>query len=523
MPGFNLADRGWIPCVMPDGACKEKGLKETLVRAHEIREVFDPSPLVTVALHRLLLAVLLRCYGPAKLADWKVLWRNGRWDAPGLEGYFRDWGGRFDLLDSQRPFYQQAGFAAKKETPIKRLAFEFAAQNNATLFDHSHDEERGAVPFGTAARWLVATQAFFPSAGKSETIHSKDSPCSRGATLLLQGDNLFETLCLNLLNVFMGDFPEVGRDAPAWESEAKRAPEHGVIPAGMMDYLTLESRWVRLLPRDDGVAGCFLAQGRGIREDLRSEPFFAYKRNEEGLFAWMLNEHRAMWRDSHALLHLADGAPFQLPRALNRVAQLVRDGVLDQRRCLQLHAIGQRLESGQPTIHFWRHERLPLPLAFLNDAALLGALRAALEIAEEVGKEVGGSAWRLARLLLFPNKPENEPLSTAQKAEAQKLADHLAPGRLYWAALEVPFRDMLLRLPADRIEREGAVAYGTRLLPEWAGRTRQAGLDAFEETTRSLDRSARTLRGVAKAEARLKSSINRIVKESMDKVKGGDA
>ena len=50
MPGFNLVDQKWIPCLM-HGA-EEKNIKETLLEAGTIKEIVDSSPLVTVALHR---------------------------------------------------------------------------------------------------------------------------------------------------------------------------------------------------------------------------------------------------------------------------------------------------------------------------------------------------------------------------------------------------------------------------------------------------------------------------------------
>ncbi|HZQ38177.1 MAG TPA: type I-E CRISPR-associated protein Cse1/CasA, partial [Dehalococcoidia bacterium] len=52
MPGFNLIEEPWVPVLLPDGAPAEVSLGEALVRAHELREVADESPLVTASLHR---------------------------------------------------------------------------------------------------------------------------------------------------------------------------------------------------------------------------------------------------------------------------------------------------------------------------------------------------------------------------------------------------------------------------------------------------------------------------------------
>ena len=57
---FNLVDEPWLPVMWSDGTAGEVGLRDALVRAHEIREMVDGSPLVTVSLHRLLLVHLGR-------------------------------------------------------------------------------------------------------------------------------------------------------------------------------------------------------------------------------------------------------------------------------------------------------------------------------------------------------------------------------------------------------------------------------------------------------------------------------
>jgi len=92
MPEFNLVDQPWIPCLLRDGGKpQERSLRDTLTGAHEIRELSDASPLVTVSLHRLLLAILHRNFGPASFSEWKELWQHGQWDSDKLNQYFDEW------------------------------------------------------------------------------------------------------------------------------------------------------------------------------------------------------------------------------------------------------------------------------------------------------------------------------------------------------------------------------------------------------------------------------------------------
>ncbi len=76
---FNLVDKPWIPCIRQDGQVVELSLRDTLAQAHTLRELGGESPLVTVALHRLLLAILHRVYGPQGYDAWHDLWTLQHW------------------------------------------------------------------------------------------------------------------------------------------------------------------------------------------------------------------------------------------------------------------------------------------------------------------------------------------------------------------------------------------------------------------------------------------------------------
>jgi len=512
MPVFNLIDEPWIPCVMLSGEAREMSLCDALTSAHEVRELFDSSPLVTAALHRLLLSVAQRNFAPSGLVQWKTLWSAGRFDQVNLNSYFRDWRDRFDLFHAERPFYQQAQFAAKKTTPLKRLGWEFAAGNNATLFDHSWDGDRPEIPPATAARWVVATQTFAPSAGKSETLHTKDSPWTRGAVILMQGDNLFETLALNLLSLLKPDFPSFADDCPAWELKEVWDPAHGLTPAGKLSYLTWQSRSIRLLPINDGVVReCYFAQGRALHQDWRSDPMFAYKRNSErGLLVWQFNPDRAVWRDSHALFKLSPDAPFQIPQALAHIATLAREGVVHRHRLYQLQILGQCLESGQPTIHFWRQERLPVAVEYLDDSSLLDRLGEALRLAEDCARSLEQSLWSLAKLLVATNSDHKEARQPDKK-DIKNIIDSFGAAPHYWAQLEAPFKQLLIDLPSDKAERYGELTYGDRELPRWAETLHRTATSAFTLATRSLDNSSRALKAVAKAEPPFRAKLRGIL------------
>src|SRR5271156_5341402 len=283
----NLTTESWIPCLMPDGGTCELSLADTLVRAHEIHEIFDESPLVTLAIHRLLLTILHRNFGPRGTKEWFDLWKQGRWQERKLSDYFNRWSERFELFHTDRPFYQVAEMPSAGRQPGTILFQEMAAGNNPTLFDHSFEADPPAIPAARAARGLVARQAYSFGFGKSSPFCLSDSPLLRGFGLLVSGENLFQTLALNLIR-YDEEHPFARasnrEDLPAWEQEHPEPPcKEGTRPAGYLDYLTWQSRRIHLYPEQDGVSVrcCQLQQNLKLTDDAPRDPFKCYRKDEK--------------------------------------------------------------------------------------------------------------------------------------------------------------------------------------------------------------------------------------------------
>jgi len=157
---FNLVDSDWIPCVQQNGEIRECNLRDLFTQAHQLVEIAGESPLVTVALHRFLLALLHRVYeGPKTYAQWENLWEIGHWEAAPIHDYLNDKHHCFNLFDPARPFYQAKDDRVKPK-PLNGLIHDIASGNNATLFDHHTDAQGIALTPAQAARALLATHAF---------------------------------------------------------------------------------------------------------------------------------------------------------------------------------------------------------------------------------------------------------------------------------------------------------------------------------------------------------------------------
>ncbi len=127
---FNLVDRPWIPCQFAGTAVPhDLSLRDALARAKEITGIVADSPLETIAVHRLLLAVLHRIFRVVDDADWSQLWEADCFDAERVDAWADAWRHRFDLFDAERPFYQAPGLPEAAGTTVAKLGHEFSAGN----------------------------------------------------------------------------------------------------------------------------------------------------------------------------------------------------------------------------------------------------------------------------------------------------------------------------------------------------------------------------------------------------------
>ncbi|HEU0116726.1 MAG TPA: type I-E CRISPR-associated protein Cse1/CasA [Thermomicrobiales bacterium] len=416
MPSFDLVDQPWLPCVRRGGEATELGLRHALLDAHELRELYDPSPLATVALHRLLLAVLHRAYaGPGDAAAWRAIWSAGRFDPAVVDAYLERWRHRFNLFDPDRPFYQVPFLAdladPTKQTPVAKLAQEAAAGNNATLFDHSVDSDPMSLPPASAARAVVATQAFSIGFGRSAPFYLSDSTLIRGYSVLAEGDSLFETLALNLMPYNRDrPMPWLDDDRPCWEQELPPTPDRAGTPvAGYADYLTWQSRQIHLVSDAGGatVARCQLRQNLKLSAPPL-DPFKCYRKDEQrGWRPRSFRPQRALWRDSTMLFAQLGGGragESSRPQVLDWLAQVEQQrqfGQIAAKPLYRLRGFGLTTDDGNAaSVVLWRREELPLPMAILDQPRAVAAIAEAIAFAEEVHTALGRGVRRVATLLL---------------------------------------------------------------------------------------------------------------------------
>jgi CRISPR system Cascade subunit CasA len=511
MAEFNLIEEPWIPCIDSHGQRIDCGIRDTLLKAHQLREICDDSPLVTVAIHRLLLAILYRTHsGPRDFKAWRKLYAGGAFDPNSITGYLNKWSSRFDLISDSRPFYQMAGLETKEAVPVTRLATECATGNNVTLFDHYVDDEEVDWPYSQAAKSLIACQSFALGFGRSARANIKgvdetrpyaaDGIALRGMSIWLQGETLFETLTVNLA-------PTSDASLPPWELEdphgyrdrADGRERRTVGSFGVVDRLTWQSRLVRLLPDDGTFSRMFFTQGRSA-DKSPGDPMKVYRVSKrEGRSALPLSGDKAAWRDAHSILRIPEArANERRPECFNLVAQARSAGAVQPGTRFVAHVVGLASASGKAgKFLLWRHERMPVPGAMLADVNLVKRLGSLLENAEKAAREQHYRAWRVARFYRVP--ADREP-NKKEKEDIDALVEKIDPRPAYWARLEKHFFELLENLLGDWDEakddwRPDEQQAATNA---WRGHVKVEARRALEESIRSLGTTARAVQAVAR-------------------------
>jgi len=513
MAEFNLIDERWIPCIDLRGKQVEHGIRETLLKAHELREICDDSPLVTVAIHRLLLAILYRAHdGPRDFTAWKSMYSLGGFDEQVVSCYLAQWKNRFDIFSDDRPFYQMGSLETRIPVPVNRLATECASGNNATLFDHSEDETGANWSQVQVARRLVACQSFALGFGKSgnarigsveETLpYSADAIALRGMNIWLQGTSLFETLSVNLVSSDDVSVPPWElEDSNAYRDRLQDKSRKVVTSLGVVDRLTWQSRLIRLIPNGNTVSRIYYTQGRSADKSA-GDPMKVYRTSKDkGISALSLSSGKAAWRDAHSILTIPSASSNERrPECFNLVARARSAAVVDIAKPFAVQIVGLATAPKKAgKFLLWRHERMPVPAALLSDVNLIERLGGLLQNAEQGAIEINTRIRRISKLYLLPSC-ESAGARQPDKNEVNKVVNAIDPRPAYWARLEKHFYTLLDTLHDDWDKETGGWKLDDRQTATrtWREHVKREAQRALEESVRSLGTSARAIQAVAR-------------------------
>ena len=517
---FNLVREPWIPCSRSDGSLVKLSLLEFFLQAHQLREIAHPSPLVSISLLRVLLAILHRALdGPKSVEEWYELWKQPALPETPIRSYLDAWAHRFDLFDTERPFFQDPtlrNYDEKTRGSVNKLFHQKASGNNDTLFDHSLDSHADGVPFDEAALQLIATQAFAlgglvtpdPSSPK-ETKSAEGSPAVKAILFAIAGENLRETLLLNLTDYDPAAKLPWGSesDRPAWEKPASSCLATRT-PQGKTDLLTWQSRRIAFFRANGRISKAVIMKGEQTPESfaLRSrDAMMAWKlvgkQNKQTWAELNFQPDRGVWRDAHSL-YATETANVSRPPVLDWIANLTAN-VLDENASFALSARG--LNTDRAKILSWHAERLPLTGRLLKQPQLVNEIKTSQETADATAQILRTRTADLAKILLRPQNSDQ-----ADKNAVAALSSALSRREQFWSEMESAFHRLVSRLAAEDEDSRGPSGH-TKALESWMFECRDAARLSMAGTLSAAGRSARTYRAVAMAETRFRRDLRKTI------------
>lgn len=466
---FNLLDEPWIVARGLDRTERELSIMDVFEQSPRLATLEGDVPTQSFAITRLLLAFLHRALdGPDDQDEWVELWSRSELPLETIRSYAERVRHRFDLFDSERPFFQVADLRSTGGDVSSLAKIVADVPNGEPLFTTRSAASLRRIEPSEAARWLVHTHAFDPSGIKTgaaddpKAKNGKGYPigtgwCGQIGGILALGPTVRDTLLLNLIAREASEYVHIGgsRDLPPWELEPDTAMwQEERPPRGAIDLYTWQSRRVRLVGDRTGVTGVVLANGDKIQpqNQCRYEPHTSWRHSEaQGrkykTVVYMPNTHdsgRSVWRGIAALLPSAsphDGRGDQPQRYvapgvllwLNALA--ANDNMADDYP-FQLRVHGAEYGSQSATFAEIIDDTLPLSVALLRqDRPQAG--RTAEEAADDV-RQAAKHVWRFA-----------ENIAQACGAEPRSGAGDRASEALY-SALERPYRSWLATITPSR-------------------------------------------------------------------------
>lgn len=354
---YNLIDEPWLLVMQEDHTTVPVSIRELFAHAHEYRSLAGELPTQDIVLLRLLIAILYAVFlrrdvdgkpspltaeegARAKTAKkrWAELWRRGQFPMEVVGAYLDSVHERFWLFHPERPFYQVAGMDSGTAYGAAKLNGVLSeSTNKKRLFTNVNGQAKESLSFAEAARWLPYVIAFDDTSSKPK---QKGLP-SPGAGWLgklgliyAQGDNLFQTLMLNLALLKDGTYLWEDSWAP-WELPEVRTQEREEIPlpSSPIALYTLQSRRICLMHDADRVTGYLLLGGDFFpKENAYSEQMTFWNplpdKNKDGHQPKRHQQGKQLWREFASFMGQKNSENGHLPGIVQWLAALRYDEIL---------------------------------------------------------------------------------------------------------------------------------------------------------------------------------------------------
>ena len=369
---FNLIDEHWIKVARFDGSVEEKSLMEVLENAHQYKNLAGEMAAQDIAILRCLAAIVHTVFTRGDITGekspvsgekecitrWGSIWELGKFPASPIRNYFDVWKERFWLFHPERPFYQVPKAINGTNNNVSKLNGAVSESNNRIrLFSQISGVGKEEMTYSESARWLLFLNGFDDCAAKQ----ADKSDGSRSSTVAWLGklglvygigNNLFETIMLNMPMLHGKDEIPWDADIPTWEPEEVRSRERVTIdmPNDLAGLYTLQSRRIILTRKNGCVIGYSLLGGDAF-EDINAlgEPMTIWrviKDKKTGIFSYrplLHQRNRYIWRDFSAMT--ATSTNNEQPGVVSWCNRLRREKILSGNRVLTFGIVCVRYDS----------------------------------------------------------------------------------------------------------------------------------------------------------------------------------
>lgn len=471
---FNLLDEPWIRGMTEDCIVVERSLMQVLLNSHQYQRLADELPTQDVALLRLLLAILQTVFyrvdpegeddpiedRAAAIRRWQALWNAGRFPVQPIRTYLETWKDRFWLFHPEHPFYQVPAAAVGTKFKASKLNGELSeSAHKMRLFPLRDGEEKETLSYAEAARWLVTLIGFDDSASTKKETGTGTGWLGDRVNVYAIGENLFETLMLNL--VFLKDGRYVwAENMPAWEQPTMTTAKKREIPLpdNQAELLTLQSRRLILSREENRVTGFSSTGGDFFGKEGRVNAF------SEQMTLWRagktpknavpqfvpasVDPWRQMWRDFEVILGRREDT--HIPGVVAWLTELRRKNVIP-RKYVHIASVGVTYDSKKGSIADIISDHLDFQMSLLDAAGELWIVLVGGEIhlIDKVARALGALAEGLYLA-------QGGQLDGAGKKARQSQRDEGM--RLLYAAVDLPFREWLAHIGAQHGDDENTRA-----------------------------------------------------------------
>ena len=476
---FNLIDEPWIQVRSADNRTEMVSLKTCLLNCQNYLSLAGETVIQDAAVQMLLEAIVCRVlleWRPDGQKDpvlsqemavdrWTEVYEAGKLPEKPFLSYLDSVHDSFYLIDEEKPFMQAVMAEAGTWYQAKKLSMS-ESENKQRLFQGRSGKAKDTLTFAEAARFLLTLIAFDDSSVKPcKALKDKGdgSPgvgwAAKLGLIIVQGNNLFETLMLNC--TLLKDGNEAwGNDKPYWEEDKViRQRNHIRVPDNPVRILSIPSRRVLLKGENGRIIGFNSVSGDYYEpENASALQMTMWKKIEKKgkpvtYVPQLHSSAKAMWRDFASIAGDAKDDTVRTPGVIQWLNYLKSQDVLPKSFYVTLLAPFLEFDSKKCAVVDMSDYALRLDSSLLSEK---GKVWLAV-INDEIAK--------LEKAAVYTGY-YYENVAAAKGQSGDRLNEARSRGReAFFNAIDLPFTDWIASVQPEAMD--GYEEESQKMIKDW--------------------------------------------------------